>query len=219
MGCGECTLVCPNGAMERIGTWMTSREVAECVLADVTFFNESNGGATISGGEPTAQKDFLIETLRMIKEKGIHTAIETCGYFSGRSIPELAPVVDLFLFDIKHVDEKKHEDATGVRPEKILNNFAAIVADYGPEKIIPRIPVIPGFNADPDSIAMIAEFLQRAGYSGSVHCMPYNNLSKQKYETLGKADRYIDRGTLQESQLESARETFLKHGFEVYCNQ
>jgi pyruvate formate lyase activating enzyme len=204
--------------MERTGTKMTSIEVAECVEEDSVFFNESKGGATISGGEPTAQKEFLLDTLKRIKEKGIHTAIETCGYFPGTIIPALTSVTDLFLFDIKQIDEKKHEDATGVRPEMILNNFRKIVHDYGSKKIIPRIPLIPGFNTDSNSITMIITFLRNAGYSGIVHIMPYNGLSKHKYEKLGKADHYIDMGTLEESQLESIRASFQKQGYRVYCN-
>ena len=216
--CGECVTVCPNGAMEKVGTRMTSKEVAESIEHDAIFFEESKGGATISGGEPTAQKDFLLDTLKKIKDKGIHTAIETCGFFPSALIPELAAVTDLFLFDIKHIDEKKHEETTGVRPETVLNNFRTIVTDYGSEKIIPRIPLIPGFNTDTDSISMIAMFLHDAGYSGIVHILPFNNLSKQKYEKLGKADRYIDRGTQDESQLESIGDAFRVLGFEVYCN-
>ena len=217
-GCGECVTVCPNGAIEQIGTRMTSREVAECVEHDAVFFEESNGGITISGGEPTAQKDFLLDTLKRIKEKGMHTAIETCGFFPDNILPELTSVTDLFLFDIKHIDGKKHEDATGVRPDTVLNNFRKIVTDYGNEKIIPRIPLIPGFNTDSDSITMIATFVQNAGYSGIVHFLPYNGLSKHKYEKLGKTDQYLDLGTLEESQLESVQALFQKQGFEVYCN-
>ncbi|MBN1759194.1 MAG: glycyl-radical enzyme activating protein [Chitinispirillaceae bacterium] len=218
-GCGACVAGCPTGAMERIGTEMTSREVAEYVLQDVAFFRESNGGVTISGGEPTAQKDFLIDTLARIRELGIHTAIETCGFFSGAIIPELAAVTDLFLFDIKHVDGKKYRDTTGVEPQTVLNNFRKIVADYGNEKIIPRIPLIPGFNTDIDSIAGIAEFLKNAVYSGVVHIMPYNNLAKHKYEQLGRGDQYVDRGKQDESEVEKVRVALRELGFRVHSNE
>jgi pyruvate formate lyase activating enzyme len=217
-GCGDCAAGCFSGAMEIIGTRMTSSEVVQCVMEDVAFFKESNGGATISGGEPTVQKDFLLDTLKRIKEQGVHTAIETCGFFSSTFIPELASVTDLFLFDVKQVNGKKHEDSTGVRPEMILNNFRTIVNDYGSERIIPRIPLIPGFNTDSDSITAIGTFLQNANYSGIVHILPHNNLSKHKYEKLGKTDHYKDLGTLEESFIDSVRESFLEKGFRVYCN-
>jgi pyruvate formate lyase activating enzyme len=217
-GCGACAAACPNRAMEKIGKEMTSTEVAECVLQDALFYSESNGGVTISGGEPTAQKDFLLDVLKKIREKGIHTAIETCGLFPSALIAELASVTDLFLFDIKQIDEKKHERATGVRTGIILNNFRKIVADYGSERIIPRIPLIPGFNTDPDSIAMIAAFLRSARYAGMVHLLPYNALSKHKYVKLGKTDHYTDMGALEEDQLENIRIFFENQDFQVYCN-
>jgi pyruvate formate lyase activating enzyme len=217
-GCGACAALCPAGAMEPIGSIMTSGAVAKRVLEDAPFFKESSGGVTVSGGEPTAQKDFLYETLWRIKENGIHTAIETCGLFSRETLRRLAPVTDLFLFDIKHVDGLRHEASTGVRPEMILSNFGRIVADYGCEKVIPRIPLIPGFNTDDDSIAMIAAFLHGAGYSGIVHILPYNCLSKQKYEKLGRTEQFIDRGTMEESRIESIRTSLQRQSFQVYCN-
>ena len=198
---------------------MTSGEVVDVVLEDLAFFEESKGGVTISGGEPSAQKEFLLDTLKKIRKRGIHTAIETCGFFSAEILTELCAVTDLFLFDIKQIDRTKHQEATGVSPDLILNNFRTIVADYGSEKIIPRIPLIPGFNTDTDSITMIATFLQKAGYSGVVHVMPYNNLSKHKYEKLGRAESFTDRGSLEESQLESVLSTLRQHGFNVYSNR
>lgn len=197
---------------------MTSEEVAACVREDVGFYTESNGGVTISGGEPTAQKEFLLETLGRIKRNGIHTAIETCGYFPGTGIAEFASVADLFLFDIKHIDAAKHEHATGVRPDQILGNFRTIVAEFGSVKIIPRIPLIPGFNTDPDSIVMIALFLRESGYTGCVHVLPYNSLSRHKYDKLGKGDLYTDRGTLEESRVDEITGVFEKQGYGVYCN-
>jgi pyruvate formate lyase activating enzyme len=204
--------------MEIVGKELSATEVAERVLADAPFFRESGGGVTISGGEPTAQRAFLIETLSIIRGQGVSTAIETCGYFSGAIIPELAGCVDLFLYDIKHIDEKKHVEATGAGPEAILENFRTIVSTCGCDRVIPRIPLIPGFNTDAESTLSIASFLRNAGYSGVVHLMPYNNLAKHKYEKLGAADRYVDRGTLEESHLDNIRTTFIERGFEVYCN-
>ena len=105
-----------------------------------------------------------------------------------------------------------------MRPEIPLTNFSTIVTDYGNGKIIPRIPLIPGFNTDAHSITMIAAFLEKTDYSGIVHILPYNNMSKHKYEKIGKADQYVDRGTLEESQLDDIRGAFHESGFEVYCN-
>lgn len=217
-GCARCVAECHSGAMRRIGTRMSSGAVVKHVMEDAAFFRESNGGITVSGGEPTSQKDFLLAILSQSLEQGIHTAVETSGYFPHEMIPELASVADLILFDIKHTDEKKHEDSTGVRPGMILNNFRIIVKNYGSEKIIPRIPLIPGFNSDSESITAIAKFLHDADYSGVVHILPYNNVSKYKYENLGKADHFMEREIMDEVQLESIQCSFQRQGFQVYCN-
>lgn len=216
--CGKCVAVCPDNAMQMVGKYISSDKVADIIAMDSPFYKDSGGGVTISGGEPSVQVEFLTDTLKKIKQRNIHTAIETCGYFDKRIIPGLIKITDLFLFDIKHINKEKHRQSTGVYPDVILNNFKEIVSESGSEKIIPRIPLIPGFNTCLTSTDEIITFLSETGYSGIVHLLPYNRFSRGKYEKLGKGDQYMDMGILNNSEINGIIRKFTEYGFSVLCN-
>lgn len=199
--CGTCVGTCPNNVIEIIGEKRNTDEIIELILRDKPFYDNSGGGVTISGGEPTVQAKFLLELLKELKSKNIHIAIETCGYFSEEIREELITLVDLFLFDIKHIDSNIHKLFTGVKNEKILDNFHYILTKVGNGRIIPRIPLIPGVNDDDDAIQGIISFLKSINYTGEVHLMPYNKLAKTKYEKIGKEDQYQDMGDLTEKRM------------------
>jgi len=217
--CGKCIEVCQSGATELIGKEMSASEIIKIVESDRIFFNNSGGGITISGGEPTMQADFLLELLQLIQNRGIHTAIETCGFFGEALIDDLVNHVDLFLFDIKHINPETHKTFTGVSNERILSNFKVIYSRVGSERIIPRVPLIPGFNADHDSIDAIVNFLKQVGYSGPVHLMPYNKMAKTKYEKMGKGAIYKDMGDLTDEDIETIKNEFEYRSFEAVCNR
>ncbi len=182
-----CKATCGQGrATQMIGEEVSANEAATRLLVDREFFEFSGGGVTITGGEPTSQPDFLIAVLKRLRSEGVHTAIETCGFFSPALIEELINWVDLFLFDIKHLDPLAHRRATGVSNERILENFAALLDRVGPERLTARIPVIPGYNGDEESMRAILHFLAQAGYQGEVHLMPYHDWARGKYESLGR---------------------------------
>ncbi len=216
--CGKCVEECPNGVMERIGEEKTVEEIVDVVKLDKPFYDNSGGGVTISGGEPTMQFKFLINLLETLKKEKIHTAIETCGYFNENLLDDLIPLVDLFLFDIKHVDPSIHEQFTKVSNQKILNNFKKIVSLKKKDKVIARIPLIPGVNTDIESIENVIQFLKENDYLGPVHLMPYNKMAKTKYEKIGKGESYKDMGDLTEKMLESIMERIESHGYEVVVN-
>ncbi len=144
----------------------------------------------------------------MLKKHGIHTAIETCGYFNSELIEDLVKLVDLFLFDIKHTDSEMHKKFTYVPNEKILSNFQIILNKVGSNRIICRIPIIPGVNNKIETIENISNFLKSVGYSGAVHLMPYNKMAKTKYEKVGKTALYRDMGDLTENELLSIKKVF-----------
>ena len=217
--CGACAEACPNKATEKIGRKISVEEIVRAVIRDKIFYDESGGGVTISGGEPTMRPDFLLDTLRALKETGIHIALETCGCFKEELLEELAGLVDLFLYDLKSVDSENHKRFTGVSNKLILSNFEKILALAGSEKITPRIPLIPGFNSDDASIDAIAGFLQEAGYSGEVHLMPYNRLAKIKWEKVGKGASYRDFGELSDKNIGYIASRFERAGFDVVCNR
>ncbi|MHA1386632.1 MAG: glycyl-radical enzyme activating protein [Candidatus Helarchaeota archaeon] len=215
--CGRCVDACPNDVMEKIGIERTVEEIIEIVKRDKPFYDNSGGGATISGGEPTFQFKFLIEILKGLKNEGIHTAIETCGYFNNDLLEELVQYVDLFLFDIKHHNSEMHKEFTGVKNEKILKNFSDILNIVG-DRIICRIPLIPGFNTDLDVIEGIISFLLKVNYRGEVHLMPYNKLAKTKYQKIGWGEKFRDMGELTEEKIKEIMNKIEK-AFSVICNK
>jgi pyruvate formate lyase activating enzyme len=186
VACGKCATACRSGAMQKMGEEVSAREAVRRVLVDRSFFEASGGGVTITGGEPTSQPDFLLAVLKRLRAEGVHTAIETCGYFPKALVDELVDWVDLFLFDLKHLDPVAHRRGTGVTNERILENFSALLERVGPERITARIPVIPGYNADEESMRAIMHFLDQSGYRSEVHLMPYHDWARGKYESLGR---------------------------------
>jgi pyruvate-formate lyase-activating enzyme len=152
-----------------------------------------------------------------LKKAGIHTAIETCGSFSENLIDDLSNSVDLFLFDIKHPNPDRHHESTGVSNEKILSNFSEILRRAGTERIIPRIPLIPGFNTDEKSINDMVSFLKQTNYAGAVHLLPYHNWSKGKYHRIGRAGSFRDPGKISEAELNKICGIFNDAGFRVVC--
>ena len=191
-GCGLCAGVCPTGALSLCGNTLSTEEVYGEVAKDKSFYETSGGGVTLSGGEPLLQPGFSAEILRVCRENGIHTAVETCGFADGGALRTVLSHCDLVLFDIKETDEALHRKYTGVSLWPILANLAAI-NEAGVPFII-RAPIVPGLN---DRDAHL-EALRRLGDSMK-HClgvqvMPYHATGAYKYGLLGKeyACREID---------------------------
>ncbi len=216
--CGFCREACPNGAHELIGYETTAETVVREAALDRPFFEGSGGGVTLTGGEPTMQAEFLLEAARLFREAGIHTALETCGAFRRELVDVLVGAVELFLFDVKHADPQKHRDSTGADNAAILANFAAVVGKAGSSRVIPRVPLIPGFNADAASIDGICRFLKKTGYRGPVHLMPYNRLARSKYEKLGRGGDYRDMGELPTDVIDDLIGRIADHGFIAVTN-
>jgi pyruvate formate lyase activating enzyme len=213
--CGSCISACPNNVIEIVGVPKNVDEIVELVLNDKPFYDNSGGGVTISGGEPTMQEKFLLELMKKLKVRDIHIALETCGYFTDTIREKIIKLVDLFLFDIKHIDPSQHKKLTGVTNEKILENFSHLLSKVGTERIIPRIPLIPNVNDNRNTIQGIIAFLKSINYSGEVHLMPYNKLAKTKYEKIGKGDQYQDMGDLTKEKIAHIVDLIESHSFKV----
>jgi pyruvate formate lyase activating enzyme len=216
--CGRCAAACEANARELIGVERSVDEVAELLLRDKPFYDNTGGGVTVSGGEPTLQYPFLRELLGLLKSRGVHTALETCGCFDAGLVAELPEVVDLFLYDVKHTDDEAHGALTGVSNEGILANFRALLSQVGAERVVPRVPLIPGFNTNAAAFDGILAFLLDAGYGGAVHLMPYNRLSHSKYGKIGEGERYRDMGVLEDEVLERCIRAIEAHGLSAVCN-
>ncbi|HUT52336.1 MAG TPA: glycyl-radical enzyme activating protein [bacterium] len=214
IACGECARACPNQAMEIIGYEITAEEVLARVLPDRAFYDNSGGGVTITGGEPTLQKDFLFELLDALNREGLHTAIETCGFFDPQMAGPLLQKAGLFLYDLKHIDPAIHRRATGAGNERVLENFTTILREAGAGRIIPRLPLVPGFNTDQGAIKGMIDFLKSRDYQGQVHLMPYHAWAKGKYDRIGRGGEFTDPGRLDDQQLSRIAREFAAAGLE-----
>ena len=184
--CGKCVDVCYHQALEVTGKMMTVEEVLKELYQDRVVYRRSGGGVTISGGEALMQHEFLEELLRGCKSLGWTTAIETTGYAPKEVLDKIIPLLDTVMMDIKHIDPNVHKAWTGVSNEKILEN-ALYISTIANELII-RVPIIPGFNADEDTVRGIAKFCTRLKQDKfvGIHLLPYHDFGTNKYDMLGK---------------------------------
>ena len=187
--CGRCTLLCSRDAREICGRTYSVEEVFRELVKDLQYYKTSGGGVTFSGGECMLQTEFLSELLRICKENGIHTAVDTAGNVPWESFQTILPWTDLFLYDVKCLTEEKHIAGTGVSNRLILDNLQKLSAEFTGDICI-RIPVIPGFNETKEEMQKIAVFLQGIRHN-VVELLPYHRLGEHKYEALGmKAFEY-----------------------------
>jgi pyruvate formate lyase activating enzyme len=181
--CDRCVEVCPGGALEVIGRRWTPKELFALVARDAVFYETSGGGVTVSGGEPATQPDFLEAFLALCREGGIAAAIDTCGYADWSVYERLLPHVSLVLFDLKVADQERHREATGVSPDRIFENAAAIAARGVPMWV--RTPVIPGYTDDEENVAALAAFIaERLPAVQRWDMLAYTNLGRPKYHRL-----------------------------------
>lgn len=181
--CGRCAKNCPTGAREIVGKEYTPMEVYEQILKDIAFYGE-NGGVTFSGGECMMQIEPLSEVLKMCKENGIHTAVDTAGYVPFENFKKIIPFTDLFLYDIKCFDTPKHKEYTGVDNEQILSNLKKLFK-IGTTVWI-RIPIIPSVNDSVEEMQKIKDFLDVCGSTEKVELLPYHPMGESKSYALGK---------------------------------
>lgn len=183
--CGDCIEKCPGQAREIAGRTATVEEVMGEIEKDIPFYDESGGGVTFSGGEPLAQRHFLLRLLRACQAKDIHTTLDTCGLAAWEVMDSVRPYVDLFLFDVKLVDEQKHMEYTGVSNQLILANLRKL-AEQGHDIII-RVPLIPGITDTEDNIRAIGELAASLPNIHRVDLLPYHETAVQKYRRMGRS--------------------------------
>ena len=159
----------------------------EEVEKDNVFYDESGGGVTFSGGEPFMQPNFLQNLLEACKEKGIHTAVETCGFVSAETLIASSPYVDLYLYDLKVIDNETHRRFTGVSNEIILKNLQQL--SHSHDHVIVRFPIIPGVNDDDENVLQLGEFVSSLGSVKEIDVLPYHELGIEKYKRLGMMNR------------------------------
>ncbi|MFW9876623.1 MAG: glycyl-radical enzyme activating protein [Candidatus Thorarchaeota archaeon] len=188
--CGECVIECPSTALNMLGKWWKLEDLFYEVEKDKVYYTESNGGITVSGGEPTQQADFVSDFLKKCKGNGISTAIDTCGYASKRIYELILPYVDLVLLDIKLINSDMHKEFTGVPNEVILEN-AIWISNYlkgNGKKLWIRTPIIPHYTAIDDNVKEIGDFIvdKLQNFPERWDLLSFNRLCSEKYSRLDK---------------------------------
>lgn len=183
-GCGKCETACLTGALKREGRSMTVAQVIAELVKDSIYYRRSGGGITLSGGEALLQAEFTRNLLMACQAMGWHTAVETTLITSEAVIRQVFPYVDLALVDFKSADEQLHKAQTGCSNQMVPANTALAASIT---KVVARIPLIPGFNADTYEIRRIMRWIKQIGGIDTVHLLPYHTYGEAKYGLLGRS--------------------------------
>jgi len=212
LACGECVYKCPQEARKLVGKLMTADEVFEEVHKDAIFYQQSNGGVTLSGGEPTAQPDFAVNVLRLCKDAGIHTALDTCGYTPFHNLERILEHVDLVLYDFKHINPGKHKKGTGVSNEIILDNARKIFHKIR-KPLWARLTIIPGYNDSSENIEATIRFIcEELDPSVKVHLLPYHRLGLHKHKKLERDSKESGIKPPEDEDMIKFQKIFESHG-------
>lgn len=203
IGCGECVSACLGDALTFYGKEVTVDELLPLLLEDRDFYDTSGGGVTLSGGECLMQAQFCGELLHRLKEEGIHTAVDTCGFVSRTALDSVIPRTDVFLYDIKAYDEDVHIHCTGHSNRLVLENLRYL--DSLGVQIEIRIPYVPGYNDD--QMDKIAGFVKTLHNVRRVKVLPYHNYAGSKYAALGMLNT-LPKNLPSEDALRLAQEKF-----------
>lgn len=179
LACGSCVTSCPNGALSIKGYAVLAADIVARAERMKPFFDHSGGGVTLTGGEVTAQPEFAAKVLEGCRERGIHTAVETCGACSWEKLERLLPWTDLLLYDLKLVDAELHRRWTGADNAPILSNARRLSG----HNVQVRIPLIPGITDTDRNLCELFTFVREVGLS-SISLLPYNPSASAKYEWL-----------------------------------
>ena len=181
--CGECTKECYAGALELVGRDVTVGEVLDEVMRDKPFYLTSGGGMTLSGGEPLMQMDFTEALLKGARDERLHCCVETSGFAEFSQFERILSLVDLFLYDIKDIDDERHMQYTGVHNDVILRNVKKL-HDHG-AKVRLRLPIVPGWNDRDDHFRGVADLAKSMPNLDGIEIMPYHLLGTSKLDRMG----------------------------------
>lgn len=211
--CATCLDYCINNAREIVGDEYTPKELVKEVYKDRMFYEESGGGVTLSGGEVMAQDmEYITEVLRLCKDKGLHVAIDTCGYAKQENYEKVLEYADLFLYDMKLIDDDLHKKFVGKSNKLILDNLKFLSDKKANINI--RIPLIGGVNVDDENLEVkkMIEFLKPLNIK-AVNLLPYHNIGKHKYEKLYKTYDGEDFEKPSDEKMEEIKELFEQNNF------
>jgi pyruvate formate lyase activating enzyme len=209
--CFKCVDACPTKALNKVGEYITIEDTLAEIERDELFYQRSGGGVTISGGEPLLQWKFVSSLLKAIKQRHLHTALDTCGYAHWPTLERVLEHVDLVLYDIKHMNPGLHIEATGKSNRLILNNLRKIPSRT---RIWLRMPLIPGFNDSEDNLTKLCR-LGREIEAEKVSILPYHKLAKEKYRQLGRQYTMSHIKTPSKKRLQQVKELIESYGLQV----
>ncbi|MFC0906180.1 trans-4-hydroxy-L-proline dehydratase activase [Clostridium sp. MT-14] len=210
--CEKCVDFCPNKAREHVGRNITSNELIKEIVKDEVFYEQSGGGVTFSGGEPLMQVDFLDDILKRCKDRGIHTAVDTSGYAPWKSFERIASKVDLFLYDIKIMDNEKHKKYIGAENDIILKNIENL-SNMGCN-IYLRMPIIKEINDDNDHIEKTIKLLSIINVE-QVNLLPYHKIGMDKYRRLKMNYKLSGMEKPSDERMEEISQKFKKAGIKI----
>jgi len=213
--CMKCAEVCPSGAIERAGEYMTVAEVIDTVGRDVSYYRRTNGGMTLSGGEPLVQWQFALKLLQEAKRRGLHTALDTTGYTDWEILDELLNFTDLVLYDVKHPNSARHQEATGVPNKRILDNLRKTVAKPG-LKVWVRHAVIPQFSDSEEDLEDLCKLILALKPSvEKISLLPYHKFGELKYAAMGKVYPWKGIPTISDEQIGELKRLVESHSIKV----
>ncbi|HNY53152.1 MAG TPA: glycyl-radical enzyme activating protein [Bacteroidales bacterium] len=200
---------------EMVGRYYSTSEILEILDRERIFMEQSGGGVTFSGGEPMMQHEFLLEALKACREHGYNTAVDTSGYSSAESFMTIMPYTDIFLFDLKHTDDKLHVEYTGVSNDRIIENLR-MICDSG-KNVIVRIPVIPGKNDDEMTLKSMRDLLSSLNRDKPVgiNLLPFHRIGMNKYGKFGMNYRMNDTTPPSPQRMNELKDFFEAGGFKV----
>jgi pyruvate formate lyase activating enzyme len=210
--CGKCSDFCPSSARELVGKDISVKDLTREIIKDEIFYEESNGGVTFSGGEPLMHADYLNDVLKICKDKNIHTTIDTCGYADFEKLEKIIDNVDLFLFDIKHMDNEKHLEYTGVSNLIILENLKNLSQKCSNIHI--RMPIIAGINDDDANINAAVDFISNLNII-QVDLLPYHKMGMDKYIRLNMKYKLSGLEKPSDEIMENIAEKFRTAGIKI----
>ena len=191
LACGTCQAVCCTEAISLVGEIVTPESLFQKVKKDMPYWKESEGGVTLSGGEPLMQKDFARAFLTLCKENGISTAVETNMSMPWKTIETFIPMIDHWMCDLKIYDDAKHQHWTGIHNTSIIEHILRFGEMQIPLRV--RLTIIPGVNDSEEEVEQICKLL--APYAASIRCdlLPFHIFGFSKFETLGMTNELIDK--------------------------
>ncbi|MHA1887959.1 MAG: glycyl-radical enzyme activating protein [Promethearchaeota archaeon] len=193
---------------EIIGKTMNVAEVMNEILKDRIFYDESDGGVTFSGGEPFMQPKYLAKLLDECKKQGLHTVVDTSGYVSWEILEPMLSNIDLFLYDLKLIDNESHKKYTGVDNHEILNNLIRLIENH--QNVHIRIPIIPSITDSEANLVSIKNYLKQVHFTGDISLLSYNTFGIRKYKQLGCEYRLTNLKPPTSERMQEIRNFFLK---------